>query len=51
MIGATSIAPITRSFVWRNGQPREGAVRVTYSLANDQWPDLFIDGDGSAAEG
>ena len=34
-------------FVWLIGQPWESAVRVTYSPANDQWPDLFIDGDRS----
>lgn len=34
-------------FVWRIGEPRETAVRVTYSPANDQWPDLFVGGDGS----
>ena len=31
-------------FLWRIGQPWESAVRLTYSPANDQWPDLFIDG-------
>lgn len=31
-------------FVWRIGDPWESAVRVTYSRANDQWPDLFVDG-------
>ena len=31
-------------FVWRIGEPFERSVRVTYSPANDQWPDLFVDG-------
>lgn len=33
-------------FVWRISEPWETAVRVTYSPANDQWPDLFIDFNG-----
>lgn len=33
-------------FVWRIGEPWEAAVRVTFSPSNDQWPDLFVDGDG-----
>ena len=33
-------------FVWRIGQSWSSAVRATYSPANDQWPDLFIDRDG-----
>ena len=32
-------------FVWRIGEPWEAAVRATFSPSNDQWPDLFIDGD------
>ena len=31
-------------FIWRIGDPWERSVRVTYSPANDQWPDLFVDG-------
>ncbi len=31
-------------FLWRIGDPWERSVRVTYSPANDQWPDLFVDG-------
>ena len=31
-------------FIWRIGEPWERSVRVTYSPANDQWPDLFVDG-------
>ena len=34
-------------FVWRIGEPWETAVRATFSPSNDQWPDLFIDGDGA----
>ncbi|MCY4662987.1 MAG: hypothetical protein OXF93_24770 [Acidobacteria bacterium] len=33
-------------FVWRIGEPWSTATRVTYSPANDQWPDLFVDGEG-----
>ena len=33
-------------FVWRIGEPWGTATRVTYSPANDQWPDLFVDGIG-----
>lgn len=29
-------------FVWEMGTPWESAVRLTFSPANDQWPDLFI---------
>jgi hypothetical protein len=29
-------------FVWEMGAPWESAVRLTFSPANDQWPDLFI---------
>jgi hypothetical protein len=29
-------------FVWERGTPPESAVRVTYSAANDQWPDLLL---------
>ena len=34
-------------FVWRIGEPWETAVRATFSPSNDQWPDLFIDGDAA----
>ena len=30
-------------FVWQLGKAWRSATRVTYSAANDQWPDLFID--------
>lgn len=28
-------------FAWKIGTPWEAAIRLTYSPANDQWPDLF----------
>ena len=30
-------------FVWNIGEPWETAQRLTYSAANDQWPDLWLD--------
>jgi len=30
-------------FAWRIGSPWETALRLTYSEANDQWPDLRLD--------
>jgi hypothetical protein len=30
-------------FVWKLGEPWEGAVRVTYYTGNDMWPDLFVE--------
>jgi hypothetical protein len=29
-------------FAWRIGTPWDTALRLTYSAANDQWPDLYI---------
>ena len=31
-------------FAWRIGTPADTATRLTYSAANDQWPDLYVDG-------
>jgi len=31
-------------FVWEMGSPWDTAVRITFSPANDQWPDLFVTG-------
>ncbi len=36
-------------FVWRIGEPWERAWRLTHSPANDQWPDLRIDGGATVA--
>lgn len=30
-------------FLWRVGQPYDQAVRITYSKANDRWPDIFVE--------
>lgn len=30
-------------FAWKLGQPWDTAIRLTYSTANDQWPDLALD--------
>ncbi len=32
-------------FVWRIRTPWASALRVTHSTANDQWPDLYVDGN------
>ena len=29
-------------FAWRIGTPAESAVRLTWSVSNDQWPDVFL---------
>ncbi len=30
-------------FLWQVGKPFDQAVRITYSKANDRWPDIFVE--------
>lgn len=30
-------------FLWQVGKPFDKAVRITYSKANDRWPDIFVE--------
>ena len=38
-------------FAWRIGTSADTAIRLTNAVANDQWPDLYIDGGSSTRSG